>query len=238
MKFYNRYYESNFHELISHYPRYYRGVFEMAEILKTQGRVLDTLEDAVEQVFLDHFILTADLATIKTWEGFLGVAYEEQPTLEQRRRAVVARLCGLGHIGEPEIRAVIANYTENGAEIDFAQGVVKVLIDGTVFDESSLLDTLLRRVPAHLGLDMSISTRRVFRHLLGIHRGGAAGTVVMPVPAGADRRGAAQVPVAHSGQVSAAVAGAPPGAKGSVRASPSGRSGAYMHSHIKAKRID
>lgn len=42
-----------------------------------------------------------------TWEKFLDIIYEEPLTLEQRRHVVIARLCGLGHIGEPEIRAIM-----------------------------------------------------------------------------------------------------------------------------------
>lgn len=51
MKFYNHCYKSNYQELISHYPKYYREVFEMVEILKAQGRVTDVLEDNIEQTF-------------------------------------------------------------------------------------------------------------------------------------------------------------------------------------------
>ena len=119
MRLYNRYYKSNYHELISHYPRYYREVFEMVEILKAQGKVVDALEDNIEQTFLDHFILTADPPTLRTWEKFLGITYEEQLALEQRRRVVIARLCGLGHIGEPEIRAIIGNYSDGETDVDF-----------------------------------------------------------------------------------------------------------------------
>lgn len=152
MRLYNRYYKSNYHELISHYPRYYREVFEMVEILKAQGKVADALEDNIEQTFLDHFILTADPPTIKTWESFLGITYEEQLTLEQRRRVVIARLCGLGHIGEPEIRAIIENYSEGEIDVDFENSSVMITINGEIFDRNNLIETLLRRIPAHLGL--------------------------------------------------------------------------------------
>lgn len=152
MRLYNRYYKSNYHELISHYPRYYREVFEMVEILKAQGKVVDALEDNIEQTFLDHFILTADPPTIRTWEKFLDITYEEQLTLEQRRRVVIARLCGLGHIGEPEIRAIIGNYSEGETDVDFENSSIMITINGEIFDRNNLIETLLRRIPAHLGL--------------------------------------------------------------------------------------
>ena len=39
MKFYEKYYASNYEELITYYPRFYRDVFEMVEILKANGRI-------------------------------------------------------------------------------------------------------------------------------------------------------------------------------------------------------
>ena len=41
MKFYDKYYTSNYEELITYYPRFYRDVFEMVEILKAHGRIAD-----------------------------------------------------------------------------------------------------------------------------------------------------------------------------------------------------
>ena len=100
MKFYNRYYTGSYEELLTYYPRFYRDVFEMVEILKAFGRVADGLEAGVERVFLNSFILTADAETVKEWEGILHITYAEQLTLDQRKRVVIGRLCGNGHIGE------------------------------------------------------------------------------------------------------------------------------------------
>ena len=49
MKFYDKYYTSNYEELITYYPRFYRDVFEMVEILKAHGRIADGMEDNIEQ---------------------------------------------------------------------------------------------------------------------------------------------------------------------------------------------
>lgn len=68
MKFYDKYFKSNYEELITYYPRYYRDVFEMVEILKAEGRIADELEAHIEQAYLNNFVLTADLETVKIWE--------------------------------------------------------------------------------------------------------------------------------------------------------------------------
>lgn len=182
MKFYERYYQNNYEEIITYYPRYYRDVFEMVEILKALGRVTDTLEEQIEQAYLNHFIMQADDNTIGIWERILEITDTVGLSLYQRKCAVIGRLCGVGHIGEPEIRAIISNYTENGVGVDFSRGVISVIIDGEVFGEDILLNTLLRRIPAHLALSMFIHTTRQFREELQVQFAGALSTVVSGGP--------------------------------------------------------
>ena len=44
MRFYEKQFENNFEEMITYYPRFYRDVYEMVEILKANGRVFDRME--------------------------------------------------------------------------------------------------------------------------------------------------------------------------------------------------
>ena len=64
------------------------------------------------------------------WEELLEITYTRPLTLDQRKRVVIARLAGYGHIGEPEIRGIIANYTERAVAVDFQRGVVFITIEG------------------------------------------------------------------------------------------------------------
>jgi hypothetical protein len=41
---FDRYWLNNYARLITYYPVWYRDVFEMVEILKTEGRLLDDLD--------------------------------------------------------------------------------------------------------------------------------------------------------------------------------------------------
>ena len=88
MKFYQKYFKNCYEELLSYYPRYYRDVFEMMEILKAFGRVADGLEDAIEQAYLNYFIQEADLKTIKIWEDILGISYTEDLTLDHQKQCL------------------------------------------------------------------------------------------------------------------------------------------------------
>lgn len=210
MKFYNRYYQSNYEELITYYPRYYRDVFEMVAILSAVGRVTDILERQIEQAYLNNFIMQADADTIKIWEQILKITNTAGLSLYQRKCAIIGRLCSGKHIGEPEIRLIISNYTDKAVMVDFARGVITIIIEGEIFGEDILLDTLLRCIPAHLALAMSISIRREFRQQLMIGIGGAAGAFLESQHLGEDRA------VARRDDVSG---------------------GMFCHTHIKSKLI-
>jgi len=71
MKFYSRYYAGSYEELLTYYPRFYRGVFEMVEILKAFGRIADGLEAGVARVFPNNFTADAAAETIQEGAGLL-----------------------------------------------------------------------------------------------------------------------------------------------------------------------
>lgn len=197
MKFYNNTYASNYEELITYYPKYYRGVEEMEAILRYFGGICDDMEAQNEQAFLNNFILWADEATIKRWEDFLGIVYDKPLSLEQRRRVVLGRISGNGHIGEPEIRVIVAIYTDRPITVDFKAGVIYIDIDGEIFDEGNLYDTLLGRIPAHLALKMTARTIRRFPMTLRVNFGGAIGQEILAQPVGRDRTAASTLLLAQ-----------------------------------------
>lgn len=157
-------------------PLYYLDVFEMRAILRAQGYLLDGVCGGMEKLVDVNFILTADEATIRQWEKGLKIAYKSRLTLDQRKRVVISYIIGLGHIGEQEIRSIIGQYTPNHVDFDFLRGTISILVEGEIFDEENLLETLLRRIPAHLGLKISIHIRREFRQTIPFAQGGAAGS--------------------------------------------------------------
>ena len=97
-KFYNRQFASNYEELISYYPRYYREVWEMVAILKANGRLLDDAQDAIENIYKNGFIDSMDEAAIAELERFLYIRARNQRTLEERRRLIKSYIIGFGKI--------------------------------------------------------------------------------------------------------------------------------------------
>jgi hypothetical protein len=162
MSYLNPPYTDNFKELCAAMPTFYLDVVEMRAVLRAQGHLLDGVCEGAEKLVDANFILTADESTIRLWEKALDITYSENLTLDQRRRVVIGYIIGLGHIGESEIRTIIGQYTEMPVAFSFMRGVITVLIDGEIFDEDTLLDTLRRRIPAHLGLNMSIHIRKQY----------------------------------------------------------------------------
>lgn len=175
MSYLNPPYSNNFKELCAAMPIFYLDVFEMRAILRAQGRLLDGLCDGMEQLVDFNFVLTSDEATIRMWEKALKITCKGKLTLDQRKRVVIGYIIGLGHIGEREIRGIIGQYTPNHVDFDFLRGTITIVVEGEIPGEDNLLETLLRRIPAHLWLKMSIHIRKQYRQTISFSQGGAVG---------------------------------------------------------------
>lgn len=119
MKFYDKYFANNFEELITYYPRFYRDVFEMVEILKTHGRIADEMESNIEQTYLNSFVDYADEETIEKLEKFLMLGLNKNRTLEERRRLVKSYFVGFGKVSASMIAEMIQSYTGASVDIKF-----------------------------------------------------------------------------------------------------------------------
>lgn len=119
MRFFNKYYANNYEELITYYPRFYRDVFEMVEILKAHGRIADALEDDIERTYFNSFIDYADEATIEKLEKFLDIGLNKSRTLEERRRLVKSYFVGFGKVSASMLASMIESYTHAPVEIYF-----------------------------------------------------------------------------------------------------------------------
>ncbi len=182
MSYLNPPHQNNFQELCAAMPLYYLDILEMRAILRAQGHLLDGVCGGVENVVDFNFILTADDATIRMWEKALKITYKGRRTLEQRKHVVIGYIIGLGHIGEQEIRGIIGQYTPNHVDFDFMRGTISILVEGEIFDEENLLETLLRRIPAHLWLKISIHIRKQYRQTTPLAQGGAVGSYFLFEP--------------------------------------------------------
>lgn len=166
MKFYDKYYENNFEELITYYPRFYRDVFEMVEILKAHGGIADELEANIEQTYLNSFIDYADEDTIEQLEKFLNIGLNKSRTLEERRRLVKSYFVGFGKVSASMLAEMIQSYTGASVDIKFEpfdeEGNNMLYINFRRGDEPTLymsdINLLLgKKIPAHIQYQAAVT---------------------------------------------------------------------------------
>lgn len=166
MKFYDKYYENNYEELITYYPRFYREVFEMVEILKANGRIADELEANIEQTYLNNFIDFADEVTIAKLEKFLMIGLNKSRTLEERRRLVKSYFVGFGKVSASMLAEMIQSYTGAGVESRFEasdeEGNNTLYINFQRGKEPTLymsdINLLLgKKIPAHINWQAAVT---------------------------------------------------------------------------------
>lgn len=175
MKFYDKYFKNNYEELITYYPRFYRDVFEMVEILKANGRISDRLEEDIEQAYLNCFIEYADEATITKLEKFLMIGLNKSRTLEERRRLVKSYFVGFGKVSASMLEEMITSYTNapvrsrfepfdeegnNRLYIEFERGKEPTLY------MSDIMLLLSKKLPAHIDYQVAV----LYRFSVGIGR--------------------------------------------------------------------
>ena len=159
MNLYNKYYKSNYEELITYYPLFYKEVREMNEILKAQGKLADNLENSIEQIFSDCFIDTADKNVISSYERIIGIVSDNAKNLEERRSLVKSHLVGTGKISASLIVEMIKAYTGASSRCIFSNSCLDISVDRgdksfiNFVDISALLSS---KLPAHIMFALSL----------------------------------------------------------------------------------
>lgn len=150
---------SVYDELKTFYPVFYRDVFEMDAIWRAAGGKLDEIEAGVDAAANDTFISMMDAAALSDMEAFLDIAPNKNRTLEVRRKLVASYFVGANHIGAPEIKELVRGYTGDTPEVKFSKGRIYVCISPpyeSAFFSSDIIECLLRKIPAHLALSLSL----------------------------------------------------------------------------------
>ena len=168
-KFYNRQFASNYEELISYYPRYYREVREMVAILKANGRLLDGAQDAIEQVYNNNFIDSMDEPTIRELEVFLSINLDNTRSLDERRRLVKSFFAGFGRVSATLLKEMIHAYTNADVDVKFEpfdearNNMLYICFergDEPTLYMSDILELLSRKIPAHIAYTPLVTYKR------------------------------------------------------------------------------
>lgn len=102
--------QNNYELIKSYYPRFYDRIYEMQEILKAQGKILDMAEIAFEIVLNNMFINYMDYDAVASLEEFLSIIPASNQTLDDRKKVLTAHFRGYGKISASVIKETSASY--------------------------------------------------------------------------------------------------------------------------------
>ena len=149
--------DSNYRQMQSYYPVWYRDVREMDSVLNVLGTLLDQMRGQIIRDIDNNFVLTADARTIEWLEHFLRMEREEGATLDERREAIIDLFNPLGHFGQRDIAAIMARYTQSPVHVALiVPGLVQIMVDNADYGDyiGKARSTIAKRIPAHLAFEL------------------------------------------------------------------------------------
>jgi hypothetical protein len=177
LKLYEHACPNKYEEIKTWYPVWYSEIFEMDALWQVFGKQMDDIQTGIISAVNNNFNFVdsknkiddfedeeidnqyPDIKTIPKLEAFLGISYDTQRTLSERRNTVKAFFSGFGHLGEKKIIDMLSGYCTGGEiNVNFFDGTIHVIFFQSIsirFYECFL--TLLRRLPAHLTLELTDS---------------------------------------------------------------------------------
>ena len=78
-------------ELMEQLPTWFKPVLEYIDLMRVYGAQLDTLNQDAKSIYLNQFVQTADLPTIRAWEKLFGITVRYGDTLEFRRSRLIQK---------------------------------------------------------------------------------------------------------------------------------------------------
>lgn len=159
--FYNRQ-RSNFEEIQSYQPRYYRGIREMVAINKFGGYTLDRMATDMEQVMKNQFISSADAETLLDMSEFIHLVGYENSSIEELRKVLGAVWIGNTKFNKTSIKAMVMTYCGCDSVVVFTHSltVTAVLADeDTNIFIGDLLFLFNRKIPTHISWQVILDSR-------------------------------------------------------------------------------
>lgn len=143
-------------QIINFLPEHYRVILDFQAITSSEDEEFARVREGIARITADTLILDASLARVEDWEQLLDLPAEG--TLDERRQAILAHLRGTGKLNTEMIKSVVKVYADNDCVtwFDGNQSIiyisVKIPAGQTFEDFQRIYDTLIHKVPAHLGL--------------------------------------------------------------------------------------
>lgn len=212
---------------------FYDDVLEVRAIWDTQGVVYDDMRTRIVRAIENCIIRTADADALTKYERFLEIWYDEGlPDIDFRRAMVAAAFVATRHIGRPEILELLSLFTKREGRVEFDDGVVSIWVDGYLSDEGAFLRMLEKKLPAHLGLRVTVVIHREIRSSLPFSFGEATGGMLSGEPAQRKRTESIRLGAMPRGRATSIVDGQYPDTRRVARIDmPAGTGGAIAMDH-------
>jgi len=95
--------------MLDNMPQYYLTSIVMRTIWDAQGREIDQLYQALDEVLKQFFVSTATWG-LELWEQFLGLPIDKTKPEQFRRERITAKLRGYGTITKEVIKNVASSF--------------------------------------------------------------------------------------------------------------------------------
>lgn len=141
-------------DLLLHLPDFWADIYEVAQLLDTDAEELLLLDQYVESLVNNLYVMTSDRSLPK-WERAFGITPGINDTVEQRRERIQSKLRLQGTVTKESIANVAAAFSGGDVTVTETPASASVTIKftgtfGIPQDLASLSANLREMLPAHL----------------------------------------------------------------------------------------
>lgn len=110
---------NNYEDIKNLQPRSVRDIKEFHEIAKGQTKAFEKIEERVDKLYNNSFLISLELDGVERWEGI----YKLEPlgTLEMRRNAIIAYRRGKNKLSGTTIKNMAIAYENGEVEVWFSK---------------------------------------------------------------------------------------------------------------------
>ena len=142
--------------MLKYYPYVVRKILEIQAIIKAEGFEVDFLKNDIQLCVNEAYLTTMSETRIAEWEKALGMQYDAEDTLGDRRDAIIARIRGQGKLNTALINSIVNAFT-GGTAISYIENsklYVKITPppENKQYKFENVRRELLKKIPAHLDL--------------------------------------------------------------------------------------
>lgn len=144
--------------MLEYYPPVVRSIKEFQAIVDSESSEMEQLAIARDSVLNDAYLLTMGEERIKNWERVLGLTYDQNATLQDRRNTIIARIRAKGKLNTASIRAIVNSFTGGTVETSMENSTLVVKIKpprgNKNYQFESVEKELSKNLPSHIGLSV------------------------------------------------------------------------------------